>query len=83
MWRDVKEAQWYYLEVSLEVDFATKVVSDSALSDTNVVLSPLADGMYYWRVRAGDRVNWSAFSEVWSFVLDTTPPSVVWTRYSG
>ena len=36
--------------------------------------SPLSDGRWYWRVRAWDGEVWGPYSEVWSFVVDTTPP---------
>jgi parallel beta-helix repeat protein len=36
---------------------------------------PLKDGSYQWRVCANDRFGNGSWSEVWSFIIDTTPPS--------
>ena len=40
----------------------------------------LSDGTYYWRVRAEDELwNWWSWSNIWSFTVDTTAPTVTLT----
>ncbi len=65
----------YEIQVSTTSDFSNIVVEDSTLS-TSYTLPQLADGTYYWRVRAVDSVgNIGTWSDVFSFSIDSTPPT--------
>jgi hypothetical protein len=61
------------LEVDTMSDFTTPVVISYTQDGSYILINPLQDGLYYWRVRAeysGDTAGWS---EIRSFVIDTTP----------
>jgi len=68
----------YSIQVSTSNTFATTVVDVSGLASTTYTPSvPLADGTYYWRVRAVDGAgNNSAWSAVRNLIIDVTVPSV-------
>jgi hypothetical protein len=78
-WSDVfsPSAVSYRLQVSTVNTFATTVVDVSGLtSSTYTPGAALADGTYYWRVRATDGLgNDSGWTATWSFILDTVLPA--------
>ncbi|MEM2869204.1 MAG: hypothetical protein QW379_02120 [Thermoplasmata archaeon] len=70
------ESVTYTVQVSSGSDFSTIVNEESDLAGTEYSLSgSLADGVYYWRVRASDSFGPGRWSEVWKFTIDTVPPS--------
>ena len=68
-WEPVAGAQKYGVDVSTSVGFAEFVTSDS-YGTTYTPQKALADGEYFWRVRAYDGKNWGPYSEIRSFVKD-------------
>lgn len=69
-WEPVAGAQKYGVEVSTSVGFAALVVKSDSYGTTYTPQTALADGEYFWRVRAFDSKNWGAYSEIRSFTKD-------------
>jgi len=68
--------EWNY-QISTSDTFGTLVENVTEASNGWTVVSPLSDGIYFWRVRAGDSLdNWSPWSAVWTFTIDTTEPII-------
>ncbi len=69
MWRDLAEAASYNLQVAADDDF-DRVITDDTTERTEVTVSLVTDGEYWWRVRARDaRGAWGGWSEVWDVNL--------------
>lgn len=59
----------YNFQLSLDGSFATPAY-DAEVFDTTIGFGVLAQGKYWWRVRAHDAFDgWGAYSEAWSFTL--------------
>ena len=73
-WGAVSGAELYRIQVSTNEEFTNIVQSKSAYGKENIVLSTLANGTYYWRVKAGAVIGGKAvyneWSEVWSVIID-------------
>lgn len=69
-WEPVANAQKYGVEVSTSVGFAALVVTSDSYGTTYTPQNALADGEYFWRVRAFDGKNWGPYSEIRSFIKD-------------
>jgi predicted phage tail protein len=69
---------YYVVQVDDGSSFAAPLVVQATTSALSLDVGPLAQGTYWWRVRAVDvNGNISAFSSAWSFTIappDTTPP---------
>ena len=76
-WSMVSGVEMYWLEVDDDQGFSSPAISDSTTDTTYAPGSALADGKYYWRVRAGSGEGlWSGWSGVRTFSLSTQgPPS--------
>ena len=75
-WNGVVNGNTYQLEISKTTNFAVKLQSfTGAPGVLTYTATILADGVYYWHVRA---VNVSSVAGAWSayrsFTVDTTPP---------
>ena len=71
-WRKVRGASAYRVDVATDAAFSNLVVNSAEVKPSNFTpLSSLAQGMYYWRVQAGDAAgNWSGWPpEYRSFVI--------------
>jgi hypothetical protein len=70
VWNNLGEANAYQIQVATDVAFRGLKV-DSTLADTSLTYSvPLANNLYYWRVRARNADGvWGDWSEasIWSF----------------
>ncbi|MBI4352148.1 MAG: hypothetical protein HY550_11995, partial [Elusimicrobia bacterium] len=67
----------YALEVSTYADFQT-VAYSSAPAVSAASLPAVADGVYYWRVRAADNaLNYSAWAATRAFIVDVSSPEVI------
>ena len=66
----------FNLQVDDDSDFSSPKVNKTNLSGTDyTVTTPLEERSYYWKVKAIDGAgNESAWSSVWSFTVDITPP---------
>lgn len=62
------EIRRYWSEVATDSVFIASTV-DSTSTDTSIVWSKLADGIYWWRVRAGNTTGWGPFSEARRFTV--------------
>jgi len=71
-WNDVPGAALYELLVDNSSDFDSPVIGQNSLTSSNYLApNPLADGSYYWKVRAKDsQGNWSGWSDTWSFSIN-------------
>ena len=72
----VASATSYQFQVSTTDTFGTLIIDVEVASNAYTLIAVLADGTYYWRVRAADTLdNWSEWSEIWIFTVDTTGPT--------
>jgi hypothetical protein len=73
-WKSVSGAKFYVVDVAANSTFTTLVIMSASSSKTNYTVpnaSALADGVYYWRVRAVDSAgNVSATSATQVFRVD-------------
>mgnify|MGYP005835586671 CR=1 FL=1 len=83
-WQTVPGAIRYEVQISASIGFADPIVSKTTYALAFDPDKALADGTYYWRVRAGDNSStaWGPYSEIWSFTKDwsangTLAPSLV------
>ncbi len=73
-WSDVPDAPRYDLRVDNSSAFGSPEVSVSVTASAYTVTMPLADGRYYWRVRAVDAAgNAGAWSSAWTVWVDIDP----------
>jgi alpha-amylase len=61
-WQAVSGAQTYRLQVSSSAGFGTTVFDDSTLTGTSKKIGPIANGIYFWHVRAKNIAGTSAWS---------------------
>lgn len=74
-WRPVTYATAYEVQVDTETSFAVPLIYQIIVGDTLTLTIPpeyaLANGLYYWHVRARDVAGrWGGWSRVDSFVVD-------------
>ena len=73
-WQAVEAYNTYQFQISHQPDFVT-LLQDVTLAATNYLPDSLADGMYYWRVRALPEGQYpGAWSEIWGVSIDTNSP---------
>jgi hypothetical protein len=74
-WNISQNARNHTIQVSNRSDFAILKITESLgpTTDTYTPTNNLADGKWYWRVRANNSQG-TNFSSVWNFIIDTTPP---------
>ncbi|WP_369410451.1 phytase [Pontibacter qinzhouensis] len=73
-WQTVQGADAYQVQVSSRADFSTTVLNQSVRSANSLQLSNLAySSVFYWRVRAVQAAQNSAWSSVWSFTTIAPP----------
>lgn len=74
-WTTSPDAASYQIQIDNDARFRSPE-RDAGLMAASYTAGVLPDGVYYWRVRSADDEgrpgNWS---KVWSFTVDTTPPS--------
>ena len=75
VWNKVDGCESYELIVDDSASFSSPVIDNNNISKTSYKSDSLADGLYYWKVRARDAAgNWGQYSEVRSFTIDTQGP---------
>jgi hypothetical protein len=75
-WTNVDWGVQYRIQVDDDSLFSSPVIDTIVSLSRFQTVNSLADGNYYWRVRAGDEVNrWSGWSAVWRFAIDTQAPN--------
>ena len=71
VWRKVKDAATYYLQLAANVDFSIMILSDSGIVDTSYQVSNLeAETTYFWRVQAQNDRGSSGWSDTWQFTVE-------------
>ena len=83
-WSSLENGDKYLIQVSKYTTFSptllTKEINDTDYTYGEGESLTLTDGLYYWRVRAIDKIGdidvKGAWSTVWSFKVDTKPPSI-------
>jgi M6 family metalloprotease-like protein len=75
-WYVVPCASRYGIQFDDDISFSSPVVDDTTLAYNYYSYSFLhqPDGIYYWRVKAGNSAGWSGWSEVRSQFLDRQIP---------
>jgi photosystem II stability/assembly factor-like uncharacterized protein len=75
-WNAVSGAATYRVQVSTDSNFASLLVDDSTLTGTSKAVSTglVANGVYYWRVRAKNAGGVSPYSAFRMFTTATAPP---------
>ncbi|HID94322.1 MAG TPA: right-handed parallel beta-helix repeat-containing protein, partial [bacterium (Candidatus Stahlbacteria)] len=85
-WSDVPDATRYHLQVANDTLFESPLIDDSTLTESAYTAAALADGLYFWRVRAAKSYLWSDWSPTWNLMIDTESPTfestTVWTDTS-
>jgi len=69
-WASVTAATRYHVQLSASVGFAELLVDTDTYALAYSPATALADGTYYWRVKALAGTAWGAYSEIWSFNKD-------------
>jgi len=77
-WEDVSGATMYQVQVDDDRSFSSPLVDAKVRTSSYALGIQLADGTYYWRVRAQDQTGgWGDWSEIWSFrYYLTLPPPI-------
>ena len=70
VWRAVPGATKYQIQVSTSAGFSQVVLESTTYATTYTPQEALADGTYYWRVRAGTEEVWGAYSSPFMFRKD-------------
>jgi hypothetical protein len=70
MWTPVAGAERYNVQISSSLGFADPLVDNATYATAYTPIVTLADGTYYWRVRAGQGNSWGAYSDIFSFTKD-------------
>jgi len=75
-WNDVPNAVEYEVNIATDSSFSQIVLMENVASPSFVPSDPLADGKYFWRVRAFNAAAQPGrFSTNQIFTIDTTPPA--------
>ncbi len=75
-WSDIPNADHYEIQIDSNAAFTT-FTSNDVFTSNYTPGAPLADGIYFWRVRAYNASGSPGkFSPSRSFHIDTTPPSI-------
>jgi Leucine-rich repeat (LRR) protein len=75
-WQTATDAATYTVQVANNSAFSSPVINRTLATTNYTHPSALAQGHYFWRVRARDAArNWSAWSPTWAFTIDTAPPA--------
>lgn len=70
-WAPVAGAERYHVEISTTAGFSLITAFAKTYGTTYITFGALADGTYYWRVRAGIGNNdWGAYSPIRTFTKD-------------
>ena len=80
-WKNARDAEQYFIQISRTQTFATLVTLDSTTTDTVRTLAGLFEGQeFYWRVRAKNIAGFGPWSDVSNFTLLYAPTDLVLRR---
>ncbi len=70
------QTRTYHIQVDDNSDFTSPNVNITAITEGSyntsyTVVNPLSIGVYFWRVRAYDSIDYSNWSNTWNFTLDS------------
>jgi len=76
-WTSVTGALNYFIQLDTSINFNSLNQINVTIGSTSYTLvTPLVDGLWYWRVAANDSEgDLGKFSEIWSMQIDTIPPN--------
>ncbi|MCS7131748.1 MAG: DNRLRE domain-containing protein, partial [Hadesarchaea archaeon] len=74
-WENSYAADNYELWVDDDPSFSSPLILENVAENSSSPAFELLDGSYRWRVRAYKCGEASGFSQVWTFIIDATPPS--------
>ncbi len=69
-WQDVPMATVYQIQIADTNDFSSRLIDTIVANSQYQYLSPMNNGKYYWRVRAG--IPYSVWSETRAFIISTS-----------
>jgi hypothetical protein len=79
-WSDPLGADRYAIQIASEPQFAVPIEYDSSLVDSSYRnADSLADGIYFWRVKAANDYGWSEYSDAWSFTVAVDTGGIEYT----
>lgn len=67
-WGESSGADRYRVEISTSAGFADPIVEQITYANSYTPIFSLADGEYFWRVKAGFAAEWGEYSEIRTFV---------------
>jgi hypothetical protein len=71
-WDDVEGANMYWIQVDNNSDFLSPEIDAESTISTYSPFSSIDDDEYYWHVKARNVCDqWSGWSNVWYFIMDT------------
>lgn len=76
-WAAVPDATRYNVQISVSEGFATPLVNQNTSATSFTHKQALADGTYFWRVRAEVNREWGNFSDPWYFHKDWSAEGLV------
>ncbi len=72
-WNFTNDTTYYQLQIATSDSFSNLIFNSTVDNALYNLTTPLANGTYYWRVRAQDIVgNLGSWSSIWSFIIGTT-----------
>jgi len=74
-WENTSVADNYEIWVDNDPHFSSLIILENTAENTYTPTTELPDENYSWKVRAYLGADVSDFSEVWTFIVDTTPPA--------
>jgi hypothetical protein len=75
-WNSTDYAQTYHIQLSTSSTFATILQQQEGITGTVYTATTLADGKYYWRVRARNSSAYGPWSVIRNVTVDTQAPVV-------
>ncbi|MHA1622895.1 MAG: hypothetical protein ACTSVO_12240, partial [Candidatus Heimdallarchaeaceae archaeon] len=74
-WYELGDAVEYQILVDTVDVFSSPIINELTSATFLNIVTVLADGDYYWKVRAKDASgNWGLWSAIWAFTIDATGP---------
>ena len=77
VWEPVEGATLYHIDISANIAFTAIVDQTNTPHTTYTPIRTLADGTYYWRVRALDASGWGEYSQIWEFTKSWSNNGVI------